>query len=43
MSFDDTRHAPVTTLRDYLNRMSEPAQLPAPEAWYPRVIGAMGP
>lgn len=35
--------SPVTTLRDYLSRMSAPADLPAPEAEYPRIVGAMGP
>jgi probable F420-dependent oxidoreductase len=34
---------PLATMRDYVDRMSAPPQLPAPEVSYPRVIGAMGP
>ncbi|MCI2422211.1 LLM class flavin-dependent oxidoreductase, partial [Saccharopolyspora sp. K220] len=34
---------PVSTLRDYLGRMTEQAFLPAPDARYPRIIGANGP
>jgi probable F420-dependent oxidoreductase len=34
---------PLATLRDYLDRMSAPTQLPAPDVAYPRIIGANGP
>jgi probable F420-dependent oxidoreductase len=34
---------PLATMRDYLDRMSAPTQLPAPEVAYPRIIGANGP
>ena len=35
--------SPVATMRDYLNRMGAPTQLPAPDVAYPRIIGANGP
>lgn len=35
--------SPLTTMRDYLDRMAAPAQLPAPGVAYPRIIGANGP
>ena len=34
---------PVATMRDYLDRMGAPTQLPAPDVAYPRIIGANGP
>jgi probable F420-dependent oxidoreductase len=34
---------PLGIMRDYLDRMSAPTQLPAPEVAYPRIIGANGP
>jgi probable F420-dependent oxidoreductase len=34
---------PLATLRDYLDRMGAPTQLPAPDVAYPRIIGANGP
>ena len=34
---------PLATMRDYLDRMGAPAQLPAPDVAYPRIIGANGP
>jgi len=34
---------PVATMRDYLDRMGAPAQLPAPDVAYPKIIGANGP
>jgi probable F420-dependent oxidoreductase len=34
---------PLATMRDYLNRMDAPTQLPAPGVAYPRIIGANGP
>jgi probable F420-dependent oxidoreductase len=34
---------PVGTMRDYLDQMSAPTQLPAPDAAYPTIIGANGP
>ena len=30
-------------MRDYLDRMGAPTQLPAPDVAYPRIIGANGP
>ena len=33
----------VATMRDYLDRMGAPTQLPAPDSAYPRIIGANGP
>ncbi len=35
--------SPVATMREYLDRMGTPAQLPAPDVAYPRIIGANGP
>jgi probable F420-dependent oxidoreductase len=35
--------SPLATMREYLNRMSAPTQLPVPEVAYPRIIGANGP
>ena len=34
---------PVATMRDYLDQMTAPTQLPAPEVAYPKIIGANGP
>jgi alkanesulfonate monooxygenase SsuD/methylene tetrahydromethanopterin reductase-like flavin-dependent oxidoreductase (luciferase family) len=34
--------SPVATMRDYLDQMSAPTQLPAPEVAYPKIIGANG-
>jgi probable F420-dependent oxidoreductase len=34
---------PVTTMRDYLDQMTAPTQLPAPDVAYPKIIGANGP
>ncbi|HEY0814594.1 MAG TPA: LLM class flavin-dependent oxidoreductase [Pseudonocardia sp.] len=34
---------PLATMREYVNRMSEPPQMPAPDVAYPLIIGAMGP
>jgi len=34
---------PVATMRDYVDRMTVPAQLPAPDVAYPKIIGANGP
>ncbi|HUC25904.1 MAG TPA: LLM class flavin-dependent oxidoreductase [Streptosporangiaceae bacterium] len=34
---------PLTTMRNYLDRMAAPGMLPAPEAAYPRIIAANGP
>jgi probable F420-dependent oxidoreductase len=35
--------SPVATMRDYLDRMPGPTQLPAPDVDYPKIIGANGP
>jgi probable F420-dependent oxidoreductase len=35
--------SPVTTMRSYLDQMSAPTQLPAPDVAYPKIIGANGP
>jgi probable F420-dependent oxidoreductase len=35
--------SPVATMRDYLDQMTAPAQLPAPDVAYPTIIGANGP
>jgi probable F420-dependent oxidoreductase len=35
--------SPVGTMRDYLDQMGAPTQLPAPEVAYPKIIGANGP
>ena len=35
--------SPVVTMRDYLDQMTAPTQLPAPGVAYPRIIGANGP
>jgi len=35
--------SPVATMRRYLEQMSAPGQLPAPDVAYPRIIGANGP
>ena len=35
--------SPLATMRDYLDRMGAPTQLPAPDVAYPRIIGANGP
>ena len=34
---------PLTTMRNYLERMATPGMMPAPEAAYPRIIAANGP
>ena len=34
---------PVATMRGYLDQMAAPAQLPAPDVAYPKIIGANGP
>lgn len=34
---------PLATMRDYLDRMGAPTQMPAPDVTYPRIIGANGP
>lgn len=34
---------PLVTMRDYLDRMSAPSRIPAPDVPYARIIGAMGP
>jgi probable F420-dependent oxidoreductase len=34
---------PLATMRAYLDQMNVPAQLPAPDVAYPRIIGANGP
>jgi probable F420-dependent oxidoreductase len=35
--------SPAATMRDYLDRMAAPTQLPAPDVAYPKIIGANGP
>jgi probable F420-dependent oxidoreductase len=35
--------SPLATMRGYLNQMSAPTQLPAPDVIYPKIIGANGP
>jgi probable F420-dependent oxidoreductase len=35
--------SPLATMRDYVDRMSDPPQLPAPDVAYPRIIAALGP
>ena len=35
--------SPVATMREYLDQMAAPTQLPAPEVAYPKIIGANGP
>jgi probable F420-dependent oxidoreductase len=35
--------SPVATMRDYLDQMTAPTQLPAPDVAYPKIIGANGP
>src|ERR1700678_2476725 len=34
---------PLAMMRDYLDQMTAPAQLPAPDVAYPKIIGANGP
>ena len=34
---------PLTTMRNYLDRMAAPGMMPAPEAAYPRIVAANGP
>jgi len=34
---------PVSTMRDYLDQMTAPTQLPAPDVAYPKIIAANGP
>ena len=35
--------SPVGTMREYLDQMAAPTQLPAPDVAYPKIIGANGP
>jgi probable F420-dependent oxidoreductase len=35
--------SPLATMRDYVDRMADPTQLPAPDVAYPRIIAALGP
>src|SRR5450755_4600303 len=35
--------SPLATMRDYLDQMTAPTQLPAPDVAYPKIIGANGP
>jgi probable F420-dependent oxidoreductase len=35
--------SPLATMRDYVDRMSDRPQLPAPDVAYPRIIAAIGP
>jgi probable F420-dependent oxidoreductase len=35
--------SPLATMRQYLDQMAAPTQLPAPDVAYPRIIGANGP
>ncbi|HEY5361511.1 MAG TPA: TIGR03620 family F420-dependent LLM class oxidoreductase [Streptosporangiaceae bacterium] len=35
--------SPLATMRDYLDQMSAPTQLPAPDVAYPKIIGANSP
>ena len=35
--------SPVATMRDYVDQMTVPAQLPTPDVAYPKIIGANGP
>jgi probable F420-dependent oxidoreductase len=35
--------SPLTTMRDYLDQMAAPTQLPAPDVAYPKIIGANSP
>src|ERR1700728_989451 len=35
--------SPVATMRDYVDLMTAPTQLPAPDVDYPKIIGANGP
>jgi probable F420-dependent oxidoreductase len=35
--------SPLATMRDYVDRMDAPTWPPAPDAAYPRIIGAIGP
>jgi probable F420-dependent oxidoreductase len=34
---------PLATMRDYLDQLTAPTQLPAPDVTYPKIIGANGP
>jgi probable F420-dependent oxidoreductase len=34
---------PLATMRDYLDQLAAPTQLPAPDVAYPKIIGANGP
>jgi probable F420-dependent oxidoreductase len=34
---------PVTMMRDYVDQMTAPTQLPAPDVAYPKIVGANGP
>jgi probable F420-dependent oxidoreductase len=34
---------PLATMRDYLDRMGAPTQMPAPDVHYPRIVAANGP
>ncbi|MHA6618590.1 TIGR03620 family F420-dependent LLM class oxidoreductase [Pseudonocardia sp. DLS-67] len=35
--------SPLATMRDYVDRMADPTQLPAPDVAYPRILAAVGP
>jgi probable F420-dependent oxidoreductase len=35
--------SPLATMRDYVDRMADPSQLPAPDVAYPRIVAAIGP
>jgi probable F420-dependent oxidoreductase len=35
--------SPLATMRDYVDQMAAPTQLPAPDVAYPKIIGANGP
>lgn len=35
--------SPLATIRDYVDRMAAPTQLPAPDVAYPRILAAVGP
>jgi probable F420-dependent oxidoreductase len=35
--------SPIAVMRDYVNQMSAPTQLPTPDVAYPKILGANGP
>jgi probable F420-dependent oxidoreductase len=35
--------SPLSTMRDYVDRMAAPTDLPAPDVAYPRILAALGP